>query len=131
MTSFFLVLLSFLQWNFHTFCIYIESKYTQIQLVYILLIYRQSTALKDLKSLWFLHWILWVVFCVVVLWVNGQKYENLPQLNTNWLAFLGTWCFKHCFSLSCSGYGLWISIKLLFGLTKVHIKNTNLQTRCC
>ena len=33
---------------------------------------------------------LWVVFCVM-LWVNGQKYENLLQFNTSWLASLRTW----------------------------------------
>ena len=25
-----------------------------------------------------------MVFCVVISWVDGQKYENLPQFNTNW-----------------------------------------------
>ena len=49
----------------------------------------------------------WLVFCVMVLCVNGQKYDNLLQFNTHWLASLGTWYyFSLCFSFSCSGYGL-------------------------
>ena len=50
---------------------------------------------------------LWVVFCVMISWVNGQKYENLLQFNTNWLASLSTWYyFRLCFSFSCSSYDL-------------------------
>ena len=28
--------------------------------------------------------LLWVVFCVMISWVNGQKYENLLHFNTSW-----------------------------------------------
>ena len=35
--------------------------------------------------------LLWVLFCVMILWVNGRKYENLLQFNTSWLASLRTW----------------------------------------
>ena len=49
----------------------------------------------------------WVVFCVMISWVNGQKYENLLQFNTSWLSSLRTWYFfKLCFRFSCSGYDL-------------------------
>ena len=36
-----------------------------------------------------------------------QKYENLMQFNTSWLASLATWCyFRLCFTFICSDYGL-------------------------
>ena len=45
--------------------------------------------------------LLWVVFCVMISWVNGRKYENLLQFNTNWLASLRTWYyFRLCYDLS-------------------------------
>ena len=52
----------------------------------------------------------WLVLCVMIPCVNSQKYDNLLQFNTNWLASLGTWYyFRLCFSFSCSGHGLtWI-----------------------
>ena len=51
--------------------------------------------------------LLWLVFCVIISWVNGRKYENLLQFNTNWLASLRTWYyFRLCFSFSCVGYDL-------------------------
>ena len=31
--------------------------------------------------------LLWLVFCVMISWANGQKYENLLQFNTSWLAY--------------------------------------------
>ena len=47
------------------------------------------------------------VLCVVILWVNGRKYENLMQFNTSWLASLRAWYyFRFYFSFSCSGYDL-------------------------
>ena len=50
---------------------------------------------------------LWVVFCVMISWVNSRKYENLLQFQTSWLASLRMWyCFRICFSFSCSGYDL-------------------------
>ena len=49
--------------------------------------------------------LLWGVLCVVILWVNGRKYENLMQFNTSWLASLRAWYyFRFYFSFSCSGY---------------------------
>ena len=51
--------------------------------------------------------LLWVIFCVMISWVNGRKYENLLQFNTGWLASLRTWYyFMLCFSSSCFGYDL-------------------------
>ena len=35
--------------------------------------------------------LLWVVFCVMILWVNGEKHQNLLHFNTSWLASLRTW----------------------------------------
>ena len=40
-------------------------------------------------------------------WVNSQKYENLLQFDTSWLASLKTWhYFRLCFTFSWSGYDL-------------------------
>ena len=51
--------------------------------------------------------LLWMVFCVMISWENGFKYENLLQLNTSWLVSLRTWFyFRLDFSFSCSGYDL-------------------------
>ena len=48
-----------------------------------------------------------MVFCVMIWWVNGQKYENLLQFNTRWLASPRTWySFRLCFSFSYSAYDL-------------------------
>ena len=60
------------------------------------------------------------IFCVIILWVNGWKYENLLQINTSWLASLRTWYY---FNIS------WEEprIKVLFIFTKVLIKNENWQ----
>ena len=77
--------------------------------------------------------LLWVVFCVMI-WVNSQKYENLFQFNTSWLASLRTWyILDFSFSVSCSDYDLTLMkkshIKFLFLIfAKVLIKNKNLQT---
>ena len=49
--------------------------------------------------------LLWVVFCVMMSWVNGRKYENLLQFNTSWLVSVRMWFyFRLCFSFTCSGY---------------------------
>ena len=57
--------------------------------------------------LWYVAMLLCVVFCVVISWVDGRKYENLSQFNTNWVASLRTWYyFSLCFSFSFSGYEL-------------------------
>ena len=38
---------------------------------------------------------------------DSRKYKNLLQFNTSWLASLRTWyCFRVCFSFSCSSYDL-------------------------
>ena len=51
--------------------------------------------------------LIWVVFCVMILWVNGRKYENLMRLSNSCLASLRTWYyFRLCFSFSYSGYDL-------------------------
>ena len=51
--------------------------------------------------------LLWVVFFVIISWVNGQKYENLLQFSASWLASLRTWNYSRLwFSFSCSGYDL-------------------------
>ena len=40
-------------------------------------------------------------------WVNSQKYENLLQFDTSWLASLKKWhYFRLCFTFSWSGYDL-------------------------
>ena len=44
-----------------------------------------------------------MVFCVVISWGEVQKYENLTQFNTDWLASPGAWYY---FSFSRSGYDL-------------------------
>ena len=47
----------------------------------------------------------WLVFCVMITWVNGRKYDNLLQFNTSWLASLRPWYYLRLgFSSSCSGY---------------------------
>ena len=49
--------------------------------------------------------LLWVLFCVMVSWVKGQKHENVFQFNTSWLASLKMqYYFRLSFSFSCSGY---------------------------
>ena len=49
---------------------------------------------------------LWVVFCVMISWVNQRKYENILQFNTSWLTSVRAWYyFRLCFSFSCSGSG--------------------------
>ena len=51
--------------------------------------------------------LVWVVFCVMISWVNGQKSEKCFQFNNRWLGSLRTWYyFRFCFSFSCSGYDL-------------------------
>ena len=46
-----------------------------------------------------------------------KKYEDLPQFNADWLTSLRTWyCFKLCFSFSCSGFDLTV-------IKKSHIIN--------
>ena len=51
--------------------------------------------------------LLWVIYCVMISWVNGRKYENLLQFNNGWLASLRTWYyFILCFSSSWFGYYL-------------------------
>ena len=51
--------------------------------------------------------LVWVVFCVMISWVNGQKSEKCFQFNSRWLGSLRTWYyFRFCFSFSCSGYDL-------------------------
>ena len=53
--------------------------------------------------------LLWVVFCVMISWVSGWKYENILKFNTSWLTSLRIWYyFRLCFSFSCSGYDLTI-----------------------
>ena len=48
--------------------------------------------------------IAWVVFCVIISWLSGQKYENLLQFNASLLAFLRTWYyFRPFFSFICFG----------------------------
>ena len=47
-------------------------------------------------------------------WVNGQKYENFPQFNTDWLVSLRMWnYFRLCFSFSCSGYDLTVTHSII------------------
>ena len=49
----------------------------------------------------------WLVFCVMIPWVNGRKNDNLFQFNTSWLTYLGMWYyFRLCVRFSCSGYDL-------------------------
>ena len=49
----------------------------------------------------------WLIFCVMIPWVKGRKYNNLLQFNTSWFASLETWYyFRLYFSCSCSGYEL-------------------------
>ena len=49
----------------------------------------------------------WVVFCVMTLWVNGRKCENLMRLGNSYLASLRTWYyFRLSFIFGCSGYDL-------------------------
>ena len=49
--------------------------------------------------------LLWVLFCVMVSWVKGQKHENVFQFNTSWLASLKMqYYFRLSFSFSCPGY---------------------------
>ena len=66
----------------------------------------------------------YLVFCVMIPWVNSREYDSFLQFNTSWLASLGTWYYFRLFNLSSS------DIKLLFVFTKVLIENKNLQTWC-
>ena len=50
--------------------------------------YFLNVSYKDIKINIIL---LWMVFCVIISWVNGRKSENLLQFNTGWLASLRTW----------------------------------------
>ena len=53
-----------------------------------------------------------VLSCVMILWVNDRKYENLMQFNTSWLASRRTWYFfRFCFSFIFSGYDLTLTKK--------------------
>ena len=47
-----------------------------------------------------------MVSCMVLSWATGQKYENPPQLDTEWLPSLRTWCYFIILSFICSGYNL-------------------------
>ena len=59
----------------------------------------------------------WLVLCVMIPWVNDQKYDSLLQFNTSWLASLRTWYyFRLYFSFSCSGCDLTL-------IKKTHILN--------
>ena len=114
--SLFLILLSFLQWNLYTpnQDIYRHKWLTILESQFI-----DKEGFLGLKTLLFCHWILWVLLCVVISQVNGRKYENLPQFNTDCLAFLRTWhYFRLGFSFGCSGYHLTV-------IKKSHILN------CC
>ena len=99
MTSLFLILSSFSQWHLQKI-VYIQSKYIKNQVVYYIgkLINRQSRAFWTKKKFWFLHYILWVVFCVTISRMNSQKYENHQQLNSDWLTSLKTWYYFGGFS---------------------------------
>ena len=47
------------------------------------------------------------VFCVMISWLNRQKYENFMQFNTSWLSSLRTrYYFSIRISFSCSSYDL-------------------------
>ena len=74
-----------------------------------------SPFLSDVLGEWpLLRYIilLWMVFYVIISWVNGGKYENLLEFNTSWLASLRTWYyFRLCISFSCSGYDLILILK--------------------
>ena len=65
--------------------------------------------------------LLWVVFCVMMSWVNGRKYENPLQFNTSWLASLRMWFyFRLCFSFTCSGYDFpTLSPRLCFNIHSI------------
>ena len=56
--------------------------------------------------------ILNIASSMVISWVNGQKFENILQFNTSWLASLRTWYyFGFCFSFNCSAYDLILTKK--------------------
>ena len=68
-----------------------------------------SLTLPKGRTCWMAQYIIlvWVLFCVMISWVNGPKCENLLQFNTSWLESPRTWYyFKLCFSFSCSSYDL-------------------------
>ena len=106
MTSLLLILLSFLHWNLH-------KQYISNQNIYRIkrFIILESKFTGNLELFWikkrFLHWIPWAVFYVVILWVNGRKYENLFQFNTDCLAPQRTCYFLDLVLASVvSGYDL-------------------------
>ena len=89
-----------------------------------------SLPFPNWRTCWMVQYIIlvWVVFCVIISWVNGQKCENLLQFNTSWLASLRTWYyFRLYFSFNRSDFDLTLIKK---SHTKVLIKNKILQTRC-
>ena len=62
--------------------VYIQCKYTQNQVVYYTVLESQFSFF-GLKNFWFLHHILWVVFCAVISRLNGGKYEHLQQFKSD------------------------------------------------
>ena len=122
-TSLFLILLTFLQWNLHTQYIFNQDIYRTKWFIIL-----ESQFIDNLelfqtkrKDFWLLHWVLWVVFYVLISWENDQKNENIPQFNTVWLASLrARCCFRLSFGLSNSGYGFTV-------IKKNHILNCHLR----
>ena len=102
-TSLFLILLTFLQWNLHTQYIFNQDIYRTKWFIIL-----ESQFIDNLelfqtkrKDFWLLHWVLWVVFYVLISWENDQKNENIPQFNTVCLASLrARCCFRLSFGLS-------------------------------
>ena len=66
--------------------------------------------------------LVWMVFCVMISWVNGRKCENLLQFKTSGLASLRTWFY---FRLNFAWLWPYINWK---SHTKVFIKNKIVKT---
>ena len=62
--------------------------------------------------------LLWVVFCVMISWANGQKYENLLQFNFKRFFYKQRFFSTHpqwCLDLS------WIDLQMLLRCCLIHI----------
>ena len=48
-----------------------------------------------------------LVYCVMIPWVNGRKYDKSLQFSTSCFAYLGTWFFlRLCFNFTCLAMAL-------------------------
>ena len=63
-----------------------------------------------------IYLLLWVVFCVMISWLNDRKYENLLQFNTT------RFFYKNTFSTQrqCCLAFLWIEFQMLLKCCLIH-----------